>query len=88
MNRQSSTVVTLWKQGLPLSQALLLLLLTTMTLQGEPQDLAQQLDKATSAAIYCCGSYQRIPFSLSYEGWTQYSLASRSSCIYGYENRR
>jgi hypothetical protein len=51
MNRQSSTVVTLWKHGLPLSQAVLLLLLTTLTLQGEPQDLAQQLDKATSAAI-------------------------------------
>ena len=51
MNRQSSNVVTLWKYGLPLSQAFLLLLLTTMTLQGEPQDLAQQLDKATSAAI-------------------------------------
>ena len=51
MNRQSSNVVTLWKHGLPLSQVFLLLLLTTMTLQGEPQDLAQQLDKATSAAI-------------------------------------
>jgi len=51
MNRQSSNVVTPWKYGLPLSQAFLLLLLTTMTLQGEPQDLTQQLDKATSAAI-------------------------------------
>ena len=51
MNRQSSNVVILGKHGLPLSQALLLLLLSTMTLQGEPQDLAQQLDKATTAAI-------------------------------------
>ncbi len=51
MNRQSSNVVTLRKHRLPLSRALILLLLLTTTLQGEPQDLAQQLDKATSAAI-------------------------------------
>jgi len=51
MNRQSSNVITLRKHRLPLSRALFLLLLLTTTLQGEPQDLAQQLDKATRAAI-------------------------------------
>ncbi|HIN54943.1 MAG TPA: hypothetical protein EYM79_11580, partial [Planctomycetes bacterium] len=51
MNRQASNVITLRKHRLPLLRALFLLLLLTTTLQGEPQDLAQQLDKATSAAI-------------------------------------
>ena len=51
MNRQSNNVVTLWEHGLTLSRALFLLLLMATTLQGEPQDLAQQLNKATSAAI-------------------------------------
>ncbi len=51
MDRQSNNVVTFRKHGLSLSQALFFLFLMTTTLQGEPQDLAQQLDKATSAAV-------------------------------------
>jgi hypothetical protein len=75
MNRQSSTVVTLWKQGLPLSQALLLLLLTTMTLQGEPQDLAQQLDKATSAAITAAEATKE--YRLAYRMKAGHNIRSR-----------
>jgi len=51
MNRQSHNVVKFRKYCRPLSWGLLFLLLMTATLQGEPQDLAQQLDKATSAAV-------------------------------------
>ncbi len=56
MNRQSNIVVTLRKHGSPLSRALFLLLLLAPTLQGEPLDLTQQLDKATSAAIIDAGA--------------------------------
>jgi len=75
MNRQSNVVVTLRKYGSPLSRALLLLLLLAPTLQGEPQDLAQQLDKATSAAIIDAGATKE--YRLAYRMMVGQNVRSR-----------
>ena len=60
---------------MPLSQAVLILLLTTLTLQGEPQDLAQQLDKATSAAITAAEATKE--YRLAYRMKAGHNIRSR-----------